>query len=95
MVRAMATAGQRHRRSASTPGHLLAHHSGGAARPAGSLTVGPKKQPTEMELRGSPISTLSPPHGSSSDASAPTSDAEVEGRFHSLGGCLGALHNFA
>ena len=88
MMRAVAPAGQRHRRSASTPGHLLAHHSGGAARPAGSLAAEPKRQPAEVEMRGSPVSTLCPLRGSSSDDSAPVSDAEVEGRLHSLGGHL-------
>ena len=91
MMRAVATAGQRHRRSATTPGHLVAHTSGGAARPAGALAAGPKKEPTELERRGSPVSTLCPLRGSSSDDSAPVSDAEAEGRLHSLGGRLGTL----
>lgn len=88
MTQAVATAGHRHRRSASTPGHVVARHSGGPARPAGSLAAGAKKQPTEVEMRGSPISTLCPLQGSSSDESAPASDAEADGRLHSLGGRL-------
>ena len=92
MVRAASTAGKCHRRSASTARPVIAHHGGRAARPAGSLAAGPKKQPTEVEMRGSPVSTLCPPRGGSSDDSAPVSDAEAEGCLHSLGGHLHSLH---